>query len=128
MIPCVGVVCIKEERVLLIRRGNAPMAGRWSVPGGRIEAGESEDAAALRELDEETGVAAALLGKIEDFTLGGYIIAEFAARWTAGEPRAGGDALEAVFAPLNDLERYDLTDDLKRVIAAGAAIAARAPF
>lgn len=124
MIPCVGVVCIKEASVLLIRRGNAPMAGRWSVPGGRIEPGETAEEAALRELGEETGVEAALLGKIEDFTLGGYAIAEFAARWERGEVRAGDDALEARFVPLNALEDYALTEDLKRVIAAGAALAA----
>lgn len=123
MIPCVGVVCIKDSRVLLIRRGNAPMAGRWSVPGGRIEPGETAEEAALRELGEETGVEAALIGKIEDFTLGGYAIAEFAARWTHGDVRAGGDALEARFAPLDALEDYALTDDLQRVIAAGAALA-----
>jgi 8-oxo-dGTP diphosphatase len=127
MIAGVGIVCIRGASVLLIRRGNAPMAGRWSVPGGRIEQGETAEEAALRELGEETGIAAALIGKIETFTLGDYEIAEFASRWRGGEPRAGGDALEARFAPLDALEDFALTDDLKRVIAAGAALAASCP-
>ena len=57
VVPCVGAVVHDEQgRLLLIRRGHAPSAGLWSVPGGRVEAGESEPAAVVREVAEETGL------------------------------------------------------------------------
>lgn len=120
-IAAVGVVCVRDSEVLLIRRGNAPMRGRWSIPGGRVEPGETPAEAALREVREETGVIVGLAGVIETLTIAPYLITEFAARWISGDPIAGDDALEARFAPLDQLEEFDLTPDLRRVIAAGAA-------
>jgi 8-oxo-dGTP diphosphatase len=120
-IAAVGVVCVRAGEVLLIRRGNAPLRGRWSVPGGRVEPGETHAQAALREVREETGVAVALIGVIEEFADAPYLITEFAARWLEGEPRAGDDALDARFARLDCLDEFDLTPDLQRVIAAGVA-------
>lgn len=133
-VACVGIVCLRGAEVLLIRRGAGPLAGAWSIPGGRIEWGETAAAAALRELHEEAGVAADLLGLIElfdglfrknDDVTHHYVIAEFAARWTGGEPSAGDDAAAAQFVALADLERFSLTADLVRIIRAGAAMAAR---
>jgi 8-oxo-dGTP diphosphatase len=134
-IACVGIVCVKDrdgdQDVLLIRRRNEPGAGKWSLPGGRIEWGETAAEAATRELGEETGVEAELVGLIELFDgffpsrndlRHHFIVAEFAARWTAGEPCAGGDAGEARFAPLEKIEDYALSADLLRVIRAGAAV------
>jgi 8-oxo-dGTP diphosphatase len=126
-IAAVGIVCIRNGAVLLIRRGNAPMRGRWAIPGGRIEPGETPAQAAVREVREETGVTIALEGVIENFAIAPYLITEFAARWLAGEPRAGDDALEARFTPLDQLHALDLTPDLQRVIAAGAARIAASP-
>ena len=107
-VPAVGVVVLRGEEVLLVRRGTAPRLGQWSLPGGRIEWGETAEAAALRELTEETGVEAELLGLIEVLdalftsrttgeTTRHYVLIDFAARWLSGEPVAGDDAAEARF-------------------------------
>lgn len=56
LIPAAGVIVIHERRILLVRRGNPPQRGRWTVPGGRVEPGESLQEAAVREALEETGL------------------------------------------------------------------------
>lgn len=63
--PAVGLVCLKGDQVLLIRRGAPPREGEWSLPGGRLEPGERLADAALRELREETGVEAELIGLVD---------------------------------------------------------------
>jgi 8-oxo-dGTP diphosphatase len=119
-VPAVGVVCLKGDEVLLIRRGTAPMLGGWSLPGGRLEWGETLAGAALRELAEETGVEAELMGLVDvvDGRFGErhYVLIDYAARWLAGEPRAGDDAAEAAFHPLSGLDGLGLWDETARVI------------
>ncbi|MGJ8559009.1 MAG: NUDIX hydrolase [Litorimonas sp.] len=104
---CVGVICFRGESVLLIRRANPPRAGEWSLPGGRIEVGESERDAALRELTEETGVSATLGDKVAvidaNFEGFSYRLHDYAAVWISGEPCAADDALEAKFVPVADI-------------------------
>lgn len=120
--PAVGVVCLKDDAVLLIRRGTPPRQGEWSLPGGRIEPGERLAAAALRELREETGIEAELIGLVDVvdglFPEAGrhYVLIDYAARWTAGEPVAGDDAAEAVFLPFVEaLARVDW-EETRRII------------
>ena len=103
-IDCVGVICFRGEDVLLIKRGKAPRRGDWSIPGGRIENGETERKAALRELFEETGITAALESKVAtidaQFEGFNYRLHDYAARWISGEPQCGDDAVDArFFAP-----------------------------
>lgn len=121
-VPAVGVVCLRGQDVLLIRRGRAPRLGEWSLPGGRIEAGERARDAALRELREETGIEARLLGLIDVvdglFPESGahYVLIDFVAEWAAGEPVAGDDAAEARFFPLPDALSTVAWSETRRVI------------
>jgi 8-oxo-dGTP diphosphatase len=131
--PAVGVVCLRGDEVLLIRRGRPPRAGQWSLPGGRIEPGERAIEAGLRELMEETGVSAEILGLID--VVDGlfpadhrhYVLIDYAARWTAGEPRAGDDAVEALFLPLDEaLARVEWDETRRILIEAHARFASQA--
>lgn len=125
-IPAVGVVCLRGQEVLLIRRGKPPRAGEWSLPGGRIEPGERAVDAALRELVEETGVTAQITGLIDVvdglFSEAGlhYVLIDYAAEWVSGEPIAGDDALEARFVPLDQVEALIDWSETRRIIALAA--------
>jgi 8-oxo-dGTP diphosphatase len=133
-VPTVGVVCLKGDQVLLIRRGQPPRLNQWSLPGGRLEWGETLEVAALRELKEETGVDAQLLGLLDvvdgvfparpspDGKGGGeitrhYVMIDYAARWTGGEPVAGDDAAEAKFVSHDEAMALVEWDETRRVIA-----------
>jgi 8-oxo-dGTP diphosphatase len=126
-VPAVGVVCLRGDTVLLIRRGTPPRQGEWSLPGGRIEPGERAVDAALRELREETGVEAEITGLIDVvdglFPEAGrhYVLIDYAARWVAGEPMAGDDALEARFVPMDRVESLVEWAETLRVIRMAAA-------
>lgn len=128
-VPAVGVVCLRGEAVLLIRRGRAPRQGEWSLPGGRIEPGERAVDAALRELREETGVEAEITGLIDVvdglFPEAGlhYVLIDYAARWLSGEPVAGDDAVEARFVALYEVEGMIDWPETRRIIR--MAVAAR---
>ena len=119
-IPCVGVVCFRGEEVLLIRRGKPPRMGQWSIPGGRMEMGETAANAGLRELIEETGVAAELMGLVDVVDHFGedvqYVLIDYAARWIAGEPAAGDDAAEARFFPIDEALMLVGWSETRRII------------
>jgi 8-oxo-dGTP diphosphatase len=125
----VGVVCLRGDEVLLIRRGTPPRLGQWSLPGGRLEWGETLEAAALRELKEETGVDAELTGLLDvvdgvfPARPGGeitrhYVLIDYAARWTGGEPVAGDDAAEARFVSREEALALVDWDETRRMIEA----------
>ena len=126
-VPAVGVVCLRGDSVLLIRRGTPPRQGEWSLPGGRIEPGERVVEAALRELREETGVEAAITGLIDVvdglFPEAGrhYVLIDYAARWVSGEPVAGDDALEARFVALDEVESLIEWSETRRIIRLAVA-------
>jgi 8-oxo-dGTP diphosphatase len=121
-VPAVGVVCIRGDEVLLIRRGKPPRQGEWSLPGGRIEPGERAIDAALRELREETGVEAEIVGLIDVvdglFPEAGlhYVLIDYAAVWRSGEPVAGDDAAEARFWPVEEIEAVIGWSETRRII------------
>jgi 8-oxo-dGTP diphosphatase len=119
-IDCVGVICFREQDVLLIQRGTPPRKGEWSIPGGRIEAGESEIEAALRELNEETGVTAILGPKVAvilaDFEGFRYRLHDYVAVWQAHEPVAGDDAAAACFTAPEKLDALGMWPKTREVI------------
>ena len=125
-VPAVGVVCLRGDEVLLIRRGTPPRQGQWSLPGGRIEAGERAVDAALRELREETGVDATITGLIDVvdglFPEAGrhYVLIDYAARWVSGEPVAGDDAMEARFVALGQVATLIDWSETRRIIRMAA--------
>lgn len=126
-IPAVGVVCLRGDEVLLIRRGTPPRQGEWSLPGGRIEPGERAVDAALRELREETGVEAEITGLIDVvdglFPEAGrhYVLVNYAALWVSGEPVAGDDAMEARFVALDQVATLVDWSETRRIIEVAAA-------
>ena len=125
-VPAAGVVCFRGDEVLLVRRGTPPRLDEWSLPGGRIEWGEAAADAALRELEEETGVKAELLGLIDvvDGLFAGedgacelhYVLVDYATIWRSGEPVGGDDAAEARFWPLDEALAKVAWSETARVI------------
>ena len=120
-LACVGVVCRKGDQVLLVKRGREPLKGKWSIPGGKLDRGETVREGALRELMEETGVTARITGLIDvvDSILedAHYVLIDFEAEWISGEPVAGDDAVEAGFFTLTDAIQKVSWDETRRVIA-----------
>jgi len=125
-IQCVGVICFRGEDVLLIKRGQPPRAGDWSIPGGRIEPGETEQDAAMRELIEETGVTAKLGQKVDliraEFEGKTYDLHDYVATWISGEPRPADDVTEALFFKLSQIETLGMWPMTTQVIFDAAKI------
>ncbi len=123
-VECVGAV-IKDAdgRLLLIKRGHEPGAGLWSLPGGRIEPGETDQQAVARELLEETGLRVTcgrLVGTAELPGLDGAVIdvRDYVAVVTGGELAAGDDAADVCWVSAADLARLPLTEGLADFLAA----------
>ena len=119
---CAGAVVRDDAgRLLVVRRGRAPGAGLWSLPGGRIEPGETPAEAAVREVHEETGLEV----EVEEVLItaivgdGGFRVQDFAARVVGGSLRAGDDAEEVRWADETELATLPLTpgllDELRRL-------------
>jgi len=120
-IPCVGAVITAGDQILLIRRGHEPEAGRWSLPGGRIEAGETDEQALVREVREETGLEVApgpLIGAVDRARQDGrvLVIRDYAATVTGGRLAAGDDADDARWFSVHDLAGLSLTTGLEKAL------------
>jgi len=118
VIPCVGaVVTDGQGRLLMIKRGHEPGAGLWSIPGGRIEPGETDTDALVREMLEETGLAVQvgrLLGRVRRPGLDGAVIEirDYAATVTGGTLRPGDDAADARWVETAELGSLSITAGL----------------
>ncbi|MGH3887230.1 MAG: NUDIX hydrolase [Pseudonocardiaceae bacterium] len=117
-IRCVGAVVFDGAgRVLLVRRTNEPGRGRWSVPGGRVEAGETDHHAVIREVAEETGLEVEItrrVGGVQRCAPGGAVfdIHDYLCRATGGTLRAGDDADDARWCDGEALASLPIVDGL----------------
>jgi len=136
--PVVGVggVLIQGGQVLLIKRGKEPLAGRWVVPGGTVELGESLEEALIREVEEETALRIRPLEILTVFdrierrgtdTLYHYVIIDYLCAYVAGTPRAGSDARAVAMVAQAELDDYDLPPKAREVVEAAFRRASACP-
>jgi len=114
----VGAIVVDDGRVLLVRRGRAPLQGEWSVPGGAVEVGEALSAAVQREVLEETGLIVSVgpivevLDRIHTNGDGRveyhYVLIDYLCSVVGGDVRAGSDVLDAVWATPQRLAEYEV--------------------
>ena len=122
----------RGAEVLLVQRSKGAFEGLWSLPGGHIEPGETAQDAALREVREETGVAAQILGLLDVHDViarspdGGlvshYVLAVYWGRWLSGEAKAASDSRDARFFALDDVDQLPLTRGAAALIARAAQL------
>jgi 8-oxo-dGTP diphosphatase len=125
----VGAIIIERDRVALVKRGHAPLQGKWSIPGGVLEVGETLRKAVVREALEETGLTVEpgeLLGVFERVVpdeLGKmryhYVLIDFLCRTNAGELLAGDDAEEVAWFRREELAALELARETEEVILKG---------
>jgi len=118
---CAGAVAVDHGLLLLVKRGTDPGKGLWSLPGGRVESGESVIAAVLREFNEETGlegVCGSFVGWVEQMGVDHhFVVMDFLVTvLEAGEPVAGGDALDVRWVAFEELASLDLVDGLSNFL------------
>ena len=128
----VSTAVFRDGKVLLASRMAQPSLGLFSLPGGRVEYGETLEQAAIRELDEEVKVKAEIVGftdhvEIRDMAEDGSLrfhgfVCVFAARWLSGEPQTGPEAGEIVWADAETIERLPTTVRLAEVVGKAASI------
>jgi ADP-ribose pyrophosphatase YjhB (NUDIX family) len=132
-----SVAVLREGRILLAMRGKPPSEGLFSLPGGKVEIGETLGEAALRELREEVGVEAKLIGLIAPVEFierdeKGHIrhhvvIAAHAARWVSGEPQTGPEAKEIRWITERDIADLPMTAGLTGILEQAFRLARRDP-
>ncbi len=115
----VGAVIIREGKIALIKRGNEPARGKWTIPGGLVELAESPEQAVVREAKEETGLDVEKPVLVDvvtnvDYDDEGkvkyhYVIIEYFVHVTTGTAQASSDAVELRWVPFDEVEDYDLT-------------------
>ena len=123
-IPAASIAVFRDGKVLLARRARPPL---WSLPGGRIEPGETAEQAALRELREEVGVEAEIVAPVGEreavrrdksgVVVARFRIQAFAARWRAGEPKTGPEAIDVRWVEPDKVGELETTEGLAEIVA-----------
>lgn len=131
----VGAIVIRDDRVLLIRRGNEPLKGEWSVPGGAVECGETLDAAVAREVVEETGLVVdvgPLVEVIDRIRLDSagrpqyhYVLVDYLCDVKGGTLQCGSDAVDARWTEVDQLAALAVAPATVSVIRKAYAMRAR---
>jgi 8-oxo-dGTP diphosphatase len=123
----VGAIVVDDGALLMVKRGLAPAAGLWSIPGGRVEPGERLADAVTREVAEETGlevVAGPLAGIHEVLGPPHYVVLDFhAALRRRATPAAGGDAADARWVPLDSIQDLECTPRLLETLTSWGVVA-----
>jgi 8-oxo-dGTP diphosphatase len=119
----IGVVIVKDNKIVLIKRGNEPGKGKWSIPGGLVELGEHIEQSVIREAKEETCLDVTdprLVDVVDTVDLDEeckikyhYIIVDYLVRVVGGEIAAASDAEELLWVPFNEVENYVLTSSFR---------------
>jgi len=122
----VGAIIVQDGKILIVRRGSEPGKGKWSVPGGLVELGETVEQAVVREVREECGLDVEvdkLIDIVDSMTFDKngrlkyhFIILDFFVKIKGGKLRPGDDAKEALWVPLEEVENYDLTKTFKEFL------------
>ncbi len=122
----VGAVAIKDGKILLVRRAFEPGAGRWSIPGGLVELGETMSEACAREMEEETGLKVEVLEQIRAFDLVDkdeqgrirydYVLVDFLVRVVGGEPRASPEVTESRWVSYEESKTMEMTNSARKAL------------
>jgi 8-oxo-dGTP diphosphatase len=125
----VSAAIFRDDKILLVRRARSPAKGFYSLPGGRVEFGETLHTALHREVDEETALKIEIIGlagwhEVVPGTTGGghYLIMSFAARWISGEPRLNDELDDFRWLAPDATGDLKLTDGLPEVIQAASGL------
>ena len=129
----VGAVIVRDGQVLIVKRRYEPLAGRWSLPGGTLELGETLESGLIREMREETGLDVDVGPVIEVFdrimfdeaqrVRYHFVLVDYLCWPAGGELCAGSDVDEAIFVDPGDLGPYNLTEKAQAVIDRGMELA-----
>jgi len=120
----IGTVIIKDGKIVLIKRGNEPAKGKWSIPGGLVELGETITDAVIRETREETLLTVdnpRLVDVVDQVEWDAerkiryhYVIVDYLVHVVGGSINAATDAEELCWVPFDEVEKYDLTASFRR--------------
>lgn len=121
--PCVGAIVLDPEgRLLLVKRVNEPGAGLWSLPGGRVEPGETDADAVVREVAEETGLQVRTTRLVGRVRRGPYLIADYACELVGGLARAGDDASDVRWVDAAAYAALPVVDGLTDALSSWGAL------
>ena len=126
-VVAIGAIVFHDECVLLVKRKNPPSAGQWAIPGGKVKLGESLQAAAEREIREETGITIKALRPVYTFeliekdpqgsVLYHYVIIDLLAEYVAGQPSPADDASAAAWVDRNVLATLPVNQQTLKLLA-----------